>query len=230
MAGAPLTEEECEAVSFSLQAIPEGDVSPDTGHASYHSDGQPYNCLIEARWKFADVAGWQDMSVRVGGELVRVRGVAREGPRIAAGLAFFTRHSAKDTRYCVGYEQSFDDCNEDRQSFADSVKKTQSATHDEVWQPFFAVEAPFLWRRQSSNGVGQWLQRRLRFVGGSSFVEPTKNFFVGVTFLPILGTELESLPIQVQTAWRWNGGFVGGLSVDGSGLVSNALKALGAPF
>ncbi len=205
-------------------------MSPDTGNATYEHGAKPYNCFVIARWKFADVAGWQDFGVRVGDELVRVRGVAREGPRIVAGVALFTRHTKDDTRYCETYDQAFDDCHESRESFVDTVKKEEKATHDDQWQPFFAVEAPFLWRRQSSSTKVQRLHMHLRLVGGSSFVEPTENFFIGVTALPILGTELESLPIQIQTAWRWNGGFVGGLSVDGSALLTNALKALGAPF
>lgn len=228
--GPPLSEKECESLRYSLQAIPEGDVSPDSGSATYEAGARPYNCFVVARWKLADVAGRQDFGVKVGNELVRVHGVAREGPRIVAGLAFFTRHLSEETRYCVNYEQAFDDCHTDRESFADTVKKNRDDTGENAWQPFFAVEVPFLWRQQLTNRGLQKLQRHLRLVGGSSFVEPTDNFFLGLTFLPILGTELESLPIQVETAWRWNGGFVGGVSVDGSGLLTNALKALGAPF
>jgi hypothetical protein len=228
--GPPLSEKECESLRYSLQAIPEGDVSPDTGSATYEAGARPYNCFVVARWKLADVAGRQDFGVRVGNELVRVHGVAREGPRIVAGLALFTRHVSEQTRYCVNYEQAFNDCHTDRESFADTVKKKRDETGENAWQPFFAVEAPFLWRQQFTNRGLQKLQRHLRLVGGSSFVKPTDNFFLGVTFLPVLGTELESLPIQIETAWRWNGGFVGGLSVDGTGLLTNALKALGAPF
>ncbi|MBB4634019.1 hypothetical protein [Longimicrobium terrae] len=229
--GAQLTQAECEKVRFALQPLPDGDASPDTGRASYYPNRSGYTCFVEPRWKFAEVTGRQDLGIRVGDESVRIPGVAREGPRIAAGIAWFSRHTSKDTRYCNSYSDDFDVCSEDRVSFSDSVKKTRMETHDKEWQPFFAVETPpFLGWDQSTNPIGQYLQTNVRVVAGSTFVEPQKNFFVGLTLLPLRATELESLPLQLQAAWRWNGGFVGGLSVDGSGLISNALKALGAPF
>lgn len=230
--GTQLTEDECRQVGFSLQAMPEGDVTPDTGRAIYEaqSDTSRYNCFVNARWKLADGAGEQEIAVRVGDRVTLVPGVAREGPRIVVGTGWFTKHADEDTRYCNDYGEAFESCRAERTALADSIKKTGSGSDKSVWRPFFGVEAPFLVTRQPTNGVVRWLQSSVRVVGGSTFVKPEENFFVGLTVSPLFQTELESLPLQVQAAWRLNGGFVAGLSVDGSGLLSTALKALGAPI
>lgn len=227
-----LTEDECRQVSFSLQAMPEGDVTPDTGRAVYEAQTDPnrYTCFVNARWKLADGAGRQEIAVRVGDRVTLVPGVAREGPRIIGGLAWFTKHTDEDTRYCADYSEAFKICRTERTVLADSIKKTGDGSDKSVWRPFFGVEAPLLVTRQPANDVVEWLQRSVRVMGGTTFVKPEDNFFVGLTVSPLIQTELESLPLQVQAAWRVNGGFVAALSVDGSGLLSNALKALGAPI
>lgn len=230
--GAQLTREECQQVRFSLQPMPEGDATPDTGRADYEPQrgSRSYTCFVNARWKLADATGEQEIGVRVGNDLVLVPGLAREGPRIVGGLALFAKHADEDTRYCNDYAQDFSACSDDRLTFADSVKKTQAGSDDWVWRPFFAVEAPLLINRQSRRGALQFIQSRIRVVAGSSFIKPTDNFFIGLTASPLYQTELESLPLQLQLAWRINGGLVGGLSVDGTALLSNALKAFGAPL
>jgi hypothetical protein len=227
--GTKLTAQECEQVRFSLQPMPEGDATPDSGRAMYANES-PLNCFVHARWKLADAVGEQDLAVRIGDKVVLVEGIAREAPRIIVGVAHFGENADEDTRYCNDYGEPFEDCRSERLAAADSIKKTGPGSENSVWRTFFGVEAPFIVTRQPTNEVIKWLQRKVRVVAGSSFVKPEENFFVGLTLSPLYRTELEGLSLQTQVAWRVNGGLVGGFSVDGSGLLSNALKALGAPF
>lgn len=231
--GGRMTAETCNRIRVAFQPHGGGTAQPDTGSARWIASED--RCVAETRWKFSDATGPQQLRVTVGdGERIArseqiLTGHARQEPRIVAGIAFFTRHHTHAVKYCQTPDTDQDGCREIR--FETDTLRVEFPNRDEnEIEPFFGVEFPIFLHYQPSTPWISAFSRRTRLVGGSTFDRAADNLFMGVTVIPIFLPPYERIPVQLQAGWRWRGGFVMGGSVDGTALVTGALKALGAPL
>lgn len=234
--GAFLTEEECTAVRYRVTPLPNGEAEADSGVGAYDPDDNKYRCYAEFRWKLANVTGDQQLRITAGDgtrftrEESQLGAYAREPARIVVGAGLFSRHRADETRFCESYEQEVEECAENRGTTEDSIKRTRDVTMENRWEPYFAIEVPITPSVQPGNAGLRFLSRRVRLVGGSTFDRPLDNFFVGLGVVPLVLPRWEDAKVQLHGAWRWNGGFMAGVTFDGSGVLSGVLKTLGAPL
>jgi len=233
-----LTEDSCERIRFAFQPRAGGQAQPDTGFASWEQmdHDMPGRCIAETRWKLGDATGSQQLRVLVGDNdrVARTDRIltayGREGPRIVAGIGYFTHHNSERSLYCTTPETPEADCALIRFG-EDTLKREFPVSQENVGETFFGVEMPIFYPNQPGSGVATWISKRLRLLVGSTFDEPANNVFVGVSLIPLTVPAFERIPVQIQAGWRPSEGgyFIGG-SVDGTALLTNALKALGAPL
>jgi hypothetical protein len=229
-----ITKEACERTRFAYQPRAGGTVQPDTGSALWYASGDGSGgCFVEARWKLGDATGDQQLRLTVGDNerVARTEQIltayGREGPRVVAGIGIFTRHHSKRSLYCPRPDTPEVECASLRFE-EDTLKRDFPVRNNNAWETFFGVELPLFLPNQTRNKATTFLSRRTRLLVGSTFDEPTKNVFVGLTIIPLFMPAYERIPVQVQAGWRpTEGGFFAGGSVDGSALISNAFKALG---
>lgn len=233
-----MTEARCGRVQIAFQIQGGGETEPDSAIAEWepHQSGDGGWCMAETRWKLGD-AGPHQLRLRMGdGTRVArsedvLRAFARERPRIVAGVGYFTRVNVEEERFCPSYETVPTDCARRRTSAGDSIKREVEVERAGETATYFGVDFPLLLSNQPRNPISRFISRRTRLVVGSTFSEPDENFFVGVTVLPLFVPTSEIVSTQIHAGWRPSeGGFFVGASVDGSGLITNALKALGAPI
>lgn len=235
--GGALTLDSCESTRFAFYPRGGGTVEPDTGSARWEERGygaEPL-CLAETRWKLGDATGGQQLRLVVGdGDRVTrhvsvIDAYARQAPRIAVGYGYFSRFASTEELFCSDRDTPRANCDKVRFE-PDTLKREFDVRADGEWQPLIGVEFPIFTSSQPSNRITKFVSKRLRLIAGSSFTRPVDNAFFGVTVIPLYTPSYEGFPVQVQAGWRMQGGFVGGATVDGSALISSALKALGAPL
>ncbi|HEX2202122.1 MAG TPA: hypothetical protein VHG91_02435 [Longimicrobium sp.] len=232
--GSP-SEEGCAKLRFAFQALLEGKATPDSGRARLQrSSRHPFHpvCVVETRWKLSDGAGRQHLELTLGDDKtfktrrVRIAGIARQGPRLAAGLGFFSNIRRDDRIVCRTVEQH-DKCRDVKA--ADLPKEiTIGGRNASGMEPYFGLELPIFLRNEPDNIVERLLYQHTRILVGTTFERPEENYFIGVALLPILSSAAEESPFQITmglgAGFR---GMYGGMSLDAAVLVKPILSVFG---
>jgi hypothetical protein len=232
-----MSEASCERTRYTFQARGGGKAEPDTSTARWEpttADNSAGRCFAETRWKLGDVGPQQlRLTLADGQQGTRsqlIEGYARQAPRLVGGIGFFTRFVGNQDFYCEPGERDREVCAE-RPVGPDTIKRGFRTKMENEWKPFFGVEFPIMYTSQPTSPFARFINTRTRLLAGSTFEEPARNGILGLTILPILKPANERVVLQVQAGWRpLAGGWFGGVSLDAGSLLSNALKAFGAPL